>query len=348
MPSSSNPFQMKHSRHSIELANADIYRLMDPSYHPHSSSSSSAPARAYVDRRGEMHDPDFHYFPVSTGRSTRSRRGRRVSDLARSEDELEDELEEEEYEYESRQIHRRQSYRRPRSPQSSTVHPSIYSVSSSSPSSSLSSSPSSFSSPLPISSLSGDKPHHHNHLLKKLRRRSVGSTSSFDYDSYDDFTDPEEVDSDQGHSSGAEVVERSHTDFSQTMKKQWTAVSLSLSIQLFRAKRRASSCTRSRKLWFSLDIVMNYLSCLFACLLFRFFFAFVSSDDRCNIFIGPLFRRHSTKTFFLRHHNVSFACLLLCNVPNVLVSILYCIVALPRLLYLFVRRIKRYKSKKIW
>lgn len=245
MPSSSNPFQMKHSRHSIELANADIYRLMDPSYHPHSSSSSSAPARAYVDRRGEMHDPDFHYFPVSTsGRSARSRRGRRVSNLA---DDEEDELEEDGYE--SQQVHRRQSYRRPRSTQSSTVHPSIYSVSSSS--SSPSSSPSSFSSPLPISPVSGDKPHHHNHLLKKLRRRSVGSTSSFDYDSYDDYTDPEEVDSDQGHSSGAEVVERSHTDFSQTMKKQWTAVSLSLSIQLFRAKRRASSCTRSRKLlWF--------------------------------------------------------------------------------------------------
>jgi len=288
MPSSSNPFQMKHSRHSIELANADIYRLMDPSYHPHTS--SSAPARAYVDRRGEMHDPDFHYFPVSTfGRSARSRRGRRVSNLA---DDEEDELEEDGYE--SQQVHRRQSYRRPRSTQSSTVHPSIYSASSSS--SSPSSSPSSFSSPLPISPVLGDKPHHHSHLLKKLRRRSVGSTSSFDYDSYDDYTDPEEVDSDQGHSSGTEVVERSHTDFSQTMKKQWTAVSLSLSIQLFRAKRRASSCTRSRKLLWTHSSFTSLWTIHVFCACFSIF-RFHIIGWPCNIFIGPLFRRHQKRFF---------------------------------------------------
>ncbi|KAE9402423.1 hypothetical protein BT96DRAFT_918262 [Gymnopus androsaceus JB14] len=246
---------MKRSRHSIELVNADIFRLMDPSYH---SSSSSEQAKAYIDCRGEMHDPDFHDFPVYPTRTVRSRCGKRVSDSQWEEDE-EDELEEQESR--AQQYHRRQSSRRPRSSQSnhmrdyptstSNSYSSSTHYSSSSPSSS---SPSSYSSPLPFSpyeTVFEDKPHHHHYLLpKRFRRHSVGrSTSSLDLSSYDDYTDSEDVDSDQGHSNGTEVVESSHCteSYFQTMKKQWLTVSLSVRFRIFRARKRASSCTRSKK-----------------------------------------------------------------------------------------------------
>ncbi|KAE9406230.1 hypothetical protein BT96DRAFT_987665 [Gymnopus androsaceus JB14] len=147
---------MKPSRHCIDLANADIFRLMDPSYHP---SSSSEQTKAYIDCRGEMHDPDFHYFPVYPTGTGRSRRGKRVSDpLSRSqwEEDEEDELEEEESR--AQQYHRRKSSRRPRSSQSNYMRDYPTSASSSysssapySSSSSSSSSPSSYSSPLPSS-----------------------------------------------------------------------------------------------------------------------------------------------------------------------------------------------------
>ncbi|KAE9406219.1 hypothetical protein BT96DRAFT_266937 [Gymnopus androsaceus JB14] len=229
---------MKPSRHSIELANADIFRLMDPSYH----SSSSEQAKAYIDCRGEMHDPDFHYFPVYPGR--------RMSDpLSRSrwEDE-DDELEEKESR--AQQYHRRQSSRRPRSSQNLVRDYPIYPASTSN--SYSSSTPSSYSSPPPSSpytSVSEDKHHHHYLLSKRFRRHSVGYTSSLDLSSCDDYTGSEEIDSDQGHRSGAEVFESSHhtESYSQTMKKQWLVVSLSVRFRIFRARKRASSCTRSKK-----------------------------------------------------------------------------------------------------
>ncbi|KAJ3775941.1 hypothetical protein FB446DRAFT_723435 [Lentinula raphanica] len=268
-----SPFHMKSSRHSIELANADITRLMDPSYHPTNHGlSSTEPARAYVDRCGQMHDPDFHYFPVyeRAGRNGDKRR-RRISDpLSRSSIQFEDEdldVEEDEEDFESRlrQNSRRHQSRRPRSSQSHT-----YPLSSSDSyytSSSSSSSPSSYSSPLPFSpytSVFEDKPRHHHHsiLPKKFRRPSSDSSppsSPLSYTSPLDFDEPSDVEDDQqNQTSPDDVDETEHQEvsaqppqtafsYSQAMKKQWLAVSLSLRFRLFRAKRRASSTYRSNR-----------------------------------------------------------------------------------------------------
>eukprot|EP00914_Ancora_sagittata_P010786 GHVO01021049.1.p1 GENE.GHVO01021049.1~~GHVO01021049.1.p1 ORF type:complete len:257 (+),score=0.99 GHVO01021049.1:47-772(+) len=239
---------MKPSRrHSIEL---DISRLMDPSYHSHIHSSE--PAKAYVDRRGELHDPDFQYFPVYPG-SGKSRRGRRISDSYRAQED-EDELEQEE-ESQAQQYHRR----RPRSAQSHTTRDSTNFYSSSIPSSS-SSSPSSLSSPLPstpYTSVFEEKPHHHHHLLpKRFRSHSSGATSApcslgfdsssvYEYDNSERYIDSEDVDLDltQPEADRSSIGVHSES-YSQSMKKQWLAVSLSVRFRLFRAKRRASSLSR--------------------------------------------------------------------------------------------------------
>ncbi|KAE9406218.1 hypothetical protein BT96DRAFT_987652 [Gymnopus androsaceus JB14] len=225
MPSSSHhPFHMKSSRHSIELANADIFRLMDPSYH---SSSSSEQAKAYIDRRGEMHDPDFHYFPVYPTGTGKSRRGRRVSDSM------------------SRSQWRRMkttNWRKKNRGHSSIIADSLRGdlahrgrilceTTLSTP------------HPPPIRTALQHPIHHHHHhhhhhphhrhhiphLLPSSPLYVFGSTSSLHLSSYDDYTDPEDIDSEQGHDNGAEVVESSHhtESYSQTMKKQWLAVSLS-------------------------------------------------------------------------------------------------------------------------
>jgi len=41
---------------------ADVSRLLDPSYL--SSSASSSPSSVYADTDGNLHDPDYRYFPV--------------------------------------------------------------------------------------------------------------------------------------------------------------------------------------------------------------------------------------------------------------------------------------------
>lgn len=75
---------------------ADISRLLDPAYASGSSSSSSSSAspthhkhgqtRAYVDRHGDLHDPDYRDFPVlpTTARTVSATRRRRTSHDARS------------------------------------------------------------------------------------------------------------------------------------------------------------------------------------------------------------------------------------------------------------------------
>ncbi|KAJ3864610.1 hypothetical protein EV359DRAFT_81266 [Lentinula novae-zelandiae] len=268
MPPNSHPFHMKSSRHSIELANADISRLMDPSYHPSNNHgvSSTEPARVYIDRRGQMHDPDFHYFPVYEGAGKNNKRGRRVSDpWDRSKIQYGDEDLEEDDDNEERptQYHRRQSTRRPRSSQSHAypISSSDSYTSSIPSSSSTSSSPSSITSHLPYSSYSSvfeDKPRHHHHhsiLPKKFRRHSSDSSSppsplSLDALEFDDVSDVEDVEED--HESPIEEQDLSShqqtaLSYSQAMKKQWLAVSLSLRFRLFRARRRASSSYCSKR-----------------------------------------------------------------------------------------------------
>jgi len=52
----------RHFSHSRQPKVADVSRLLDPSYL--SSSASSSPSSVYADTDGNLHDPDYRYFPV--------------------------------------------------------------------------------------------------------------------------------------------------------------------------------------------------------------------------------------------------------------------------------------------
>jgi hypothetical protein len=54
-------FALPHSKHHATHA-SDIARLLDPSY----SSPSYASSAPYVDRHGDLHDPDYRHFPAVT------------------------------------------------------------------------------------------------------------------------------------------------------------------------------------------------------------------------------------------------------------------------------------------
>ncbi|RDB22136.1 hypothetical protein Hypma_010758 [Hypsizygus marmoreus] len=58
------------SPHKHDHRAADISRLLDPSY----SSSSYASSSAYVDRDGDLHDPDFRHFPIPHPSGSTNRR----------------------------------------------------------------------------------------------------------------------------------------------------------------------------------------------------------------------------------------------------------------------------------
>jgi hypothetical protein len=59
-----------HTKHSAARA-ADISRILDPSYS--SSSASSSNVHAYVDRNGDLHDPDYRHFPIAHQPNTSKR-----------------------------------------------------------------------------------------------------------------------------------------------------------------------------------------------------------------------------------------------------------------------------------
>jgi hypothetical protein len=66
---------------------ADIARIIDPSYaHARSGSGASTPnsyqPKAYIDRDGNMHDPDFQMFPTLVPVRGGSRRQSASSDLS--------------------------------------------------------------------------------------------------------------------------------------------------------------------------------------------------------------------------------------------------------------------------
>jgi hypothetical protein len=56
----SSPKRNLSSRRQAKVA--DVSRLLDPSYL--SSSASSSPTSVYADTDGNLHDPDYRYFPV--------------------------------------------------------------------------------------------------------------------------------------------------------------------------------------------------------------------------------------------------------------------------------------------
>ncbi|CAL1705418.1 unnamed protein product [Somion occarium] len=61
------------SQYSPSSRAEDISRLLDPAYSSSSSTAASA-SRAYVDHRGDLHDPDYRDFPVLRSKTTHKQR----------------------------------------------------------------------------------------------------------------------------------------------------------------------------------------------------------------------------------------------------------------------------------
>ncbi|KAI0277709.1 hypothetical protein BGY98DRAFT_1097262 [Russula aff. rugulosa BPL654] len=62
LPLAPTTHQKRNLSHRQQAKAADVSRLLDPSYL--SSSASSSPTSVYADTDGNLHDPDYRYFPV--------------------------------------------------------------------------------------------------------------------------------------------------------------------------------------------------------------------------------------------------------------------------------------------
>ena len=62
LPLAPTTHQKRNLSHRQQAKAADVSRLLDPSYL--SSSTSSSPTSVYADTDGNLHDPDYRYFPV--------------------------------------------------------------------------------------------------------------------------------------------------------------------------------------------------------------------------------------------------------------------------------------------
>ncbi|KAJ3993790.1 hypothetical protein F5050DRAFT_1714213 [Lentinula boryana] len=214
----SSPFHLKSSRHSKELENADITRLMDPSYclpYHH----LSQPVTAHVDSKGQMHDPDFRNFPIFS--AGRSRRGR--SPFASTISPWDEDVDEEDEEISTQRHNPRQSPQLSRQHDSAftSIDPSYHHTNSyaSSSSSSLSSDSSSISS-----------------FSNKIHRYSpVAKIRSFDfvnwyyqYDSDYTYEEPVAIQVNEEYISKSDLAEKiwakqaTPLNYCHMMKQRWT------------------------------------------------------------------------------------------------------------------------------
>jgi hypothetical protein len=62
LPLTQTTIPKRNMVHRRQAKAADVSRLLDPSYL--SSSASSSPSSVYADTDGNLHDPDYRYFPI--------------------------------------------------------------------------------------------------------------------------------------------------------------------------------------------------------------------------------------------------------------------------------------------
>ncbi|KAF8904662.1 hypothetical protein CPB85DRAFT_1316949 [Mucidula mucida] len=205
--------------HQHPSSHADgVSYLLDPSYY---SSHMSYQPRVYIDRKGNMHDPDYRHFPVLSSISSSSSN----SPITPDDDDADyiDPF----------------SYHAPRRSSSLLRATTPYY-----PSSSVSSSPSSYeASPFddePSEKVQG------NAVKKALRRRRDRRRASLD--SYvEDIQEEEqyvverveeEVQDDDALEALEEKEDHGAPSCGEALKRQWQSISLSMNFRIFRARRR--------------------------------------------------------------------------------------------------------------
>ncbi|KAJ8092511.1 hypothetical protein PM082_023764 [Marasmius tenuissimus] len=256
-----------HSHRRSHHDEHDLSRLLDPAY---ARPSSSSQTRVYKDHHGEFHDPDYRHFPATSPSSARNRRVNSGASLTRPSWEMgsmgmdEAEFEalyndgDDEVQVDDRSSRRRSGSRNTYTSTSAYSTPTYtypsssssytYNSSSSSPSSSPSTIATSLSdSELPSYSSPSSSCPVSNKLTKRLLSRTTGRSS------FEEHVHPYEVDQEDiadSISLNQEPEPQSPTSGesrSQSMKKQWHAMQLSVRFGVFRAQRRFKEALAKEK-----------------------------------------------------------------------------------------------------
>ena len=201
----------KALRHTSKMhsSRADVVQhLLDPSYYSSQSSYHHQP-RVYIDRKGNMHDPDYRHFPVVSSYPLTSP----IDD----DDEYIDPF----------------AYHAPR--RSSSLSRRQYY-----PSPSPSSSPSSSSSPdeSPFDDLASPEKCQGNVVKKALCRRRERRRASLDSYVLEEEEEAAAQVSDDEEEQVPELDESHVPTCGEALKRQWQSISFALTFRVFRARRR--------------------------------------------------------------------------------------------------------------
>ncbi|KIJ68902.1 hypothetical protein HYDPIDRAFT_23777 [Hydnomerulius pinastri MD-312] len=227
-PYSANPFSsnyMSSRPYSPSTREADVARLLDPAYaspnaHSAHKSSKTAVREVYVDNHGDLHDPDFRHFPTFGHTHTQSQRPRWEQGYGD-----EDDSDDEEYEVEQKRSSFEAQRRRPSSSMAYYTAPAYYPYEE----------PSSYESRFLAEDEGEELDHHERAPLKEKCFRSRSKSPEKRHGSQNEKQSRPTSEDDQ------QVIE-GDSDWtptcSQSLRRQWQAIVLSLRFSLFRTKRR--------------------------------------------------------------------------------------------------------------
>lgn len=181
--------------------------ILDPSY----CSKQTTQPRVYIDRKGNMHDPDYRHFPLVASYSTFSTSSSTTED-------------EEEY-----------------------VDPFSPTRRSGSLNRSTSGSPRYYPSPPISSSPQSSLPSFDAHKSRKNHVKRQKSLESYmEGDEEESEVEGEDYSSDEEVSEDAEEKKKSDLSCSEAMKRQLQTISFAMSVGAFRARRRVKKVLRRR------------------------------------------------------------------------------------------------------
>lgn len=249
-PSSPSAFSLKHSHRTATDESQHLSRLLDPSYLPSpssSQSSSSPPRSAYVDRHGDLHDPDYRHFPAML-QTTKSRRSGSHSSarpawehsyydeqVVDDEDDPEEDAYDEYDPFRSTSIHPRRASSIPRVLRA-THYPQYFSSVDPSPPSSFDSDDTILSEEdeYEVSSASGCGQADSN------EKRCFMSKSKWSKKRVEETKEEHEQKSEEIEEEEEEEQQQQEwtPTCSQSMRRQWQAISLAFSLGVFRAQKR--------------------------------------------------------------------------------------------------------------
>ncbi|KAI6139593.1 hypothetical protein BKA82DRAFT_2975217 [Pisolithus tinctorius] len=223
---------MRKRSPSPSTRHSDIARLLDPAYaspnsHPYNGFNTNGIRHVYVDHHGDLHDPDFRHFPIMHSHLT-SQRQRWETSYTTPADDDDDDDDDDEYEEEKRRSSLETQRRRPSS--STAYHSST--IATAAHAYPLYEEPSSYTS----RHFAEDDEDLFEHAPLKEREWPFSTrTRSPRHKPLRDNTNEKTEQAGEDPDSREEDWTPSCTD---SLRRQWQAIALSLRFSLFRTKRR--------------------------------------------------------------------------------------------------------------